>query len=175
MISGCKHGIDGQVWMWLRHAGGSSQCHPPRQWGKAGHRALGPSMSSMEREKCLSSVHKNLQFGCISQRQLPRIITCDLISKMFSCVTKITLEAKQPHPWPVCSLPSGLMSSDFKGTLTGLLLWCWFFVTVHKHRLWSVAPHTGQVRAASTRPLDITIFVPLVSGSGLVGEWFQES
>lgn len=87
-------------------------------------------------------VHKNLQFGRISQGQLPRIYICDLSSKVFSRVTEITLEAQQPHPCPVRSLPSGLMSSDFKGTLTGLFFGAdslrWFlnagFGVQHLHR-----------------------------------------
>lgn len=158
MISSCKHGINGQFQKWLPQAGASSQCHLWHRWGKAGHQASVPLCQAWS-EKCVSSLLVNLKLGCITWCQLPRIIIGDLISKMFCCVTKITLEAEQPHPWVVCSLPSGLMSSDFKGVLPGLLFWCWFFVMVHKYWLWDVVPPTGQGKAARNSPLDITISV----------------
>lgn len=103
-----------------------------------------------------------------------RILICDLISKMFSCVTKVTLEAEQPHPWPVVPYPV----VSWALILREHWLVCCFgadslpqFINIG----FDLQPlhRTGKDRKKQS--IRHHYFVPLVSGSGLVREWFQDS
>lgn len=114
---------------------------------------------------------------------LPRIIICDLDSKSLSCVTKITLEAGRPHPLTLGSLPSGLMSSDFKGNAARPIVLVLIFCgkarvcgLLHSsHALnFHLSPFAqGWEGLQEASPL--YILWPLVWGSGLAREWFQDS
>lgn len=122
-------------------------------------------------------------FEHILQYHLPEITICDLNSKMFSCVTKKKMEAGRPHPWALCSWPSGLISSGVKRDIASLLFRCWFFVTrvisivyftayIHSHLMCSPFHRAGK---DYEEPVHIADFVAFDLWSGLVSEWLQDS